>query len=274
MSKTASKVIIYILLIMIAIISIFPFIWVFVAVTHNNTQIFDVNYTMVLGGKFVQNFNTLKQSIPILQNLFNSVFSTVVFTFLTLLIDSMAGYGFTKFKFKGRDVLFFCCLITMMIPTQVTMVPLFIQMTKMHWVNSLWAIIIPNLSAMFGVFLMRQSMASFPDELIEASRIDGAGELHTFFGIVLPTMKASLASLAILTFVQQWGNYMWPLIVLNDSSKYTLPLSLAMLFQPSNTINYGSIMVGAVIAILPVLIFFLIFQKNFIEGLLSGAVKG
>jgi lactose/L-arabinose transport system permease protein len=186
----------------------------------------------------------------------------------------MAGFGFAKYHFKGNKTIFFICLITMMIPPQVTMVPLYIQMNSMHWVNTPWAIIVPGLASMFGVFLMRQNFEQFPNDLIESAHIDGAGDLRAFFQIVLPTMKPSLASLGILTFVQQWGNYMWPLIVLNKQSSYTLPLSLAMLVAPGNVINYGSIMVGAVITLLPVLIFFLIFQKNFIAGMLSGAVKG
>ncbi|HCC02872.1 MAG TPA: carbohydrate ABC transporter permease, partial [Ruminococcaceae bacterium] len=163
---------------------------------------------------------------------------------------------------------------TMMIPSQVTMVPLFIQMTKMHWVNTPASIIVPALASMFGVFLMRQSFEQFPNDLIESSKIDGAGELRTFFQIVFPNMRASIASLGILTFVTQWGNYMWPLIALNSEKSFTLPLALAMLIAPGEVINYGAIMVGAVIALLPVLIFFLIFQKNFISGMLSGAIKG
>jgi lactose/L-arabinose transport system permease protein len=191
-----------------------------------------------------------------------------------VIIDSMAGYGFAKFHFKGRDVIFYVCLATMMIPTQVTMVPLFIQMTKFGWVNSPIAIIVPGLANVFGVFLMRQNFESFPAELIESARIDGAGELHTFASIVAPAMKPAFASVAILSFVFQWGNYLWPLIVLNSAKSYTLPLALSMLVSPGNVIDYGAIMFGAVLALLPVLIFFLIFQKNFINGMLSGAVKG
>ena len=121
---------------------------------------------------------------------------------------------------------------------------------------------------------MRQNFEGFPNDLLESSRIDGAGEMRTFWNIVIPAMKPALASLGILTFVAQWGNYLWPLIVLNDASSYTLPLALSMLVAPGNVIDFGAIMLGAVLALLPVLIFFLIFQKNFISGMLSGAVKG
>lgn len=274
MKRTGTKVVIYIVLAIASVVSLFPFVWTFLASTHTNGQIFNLHDTFLPQGNFSQNLKQLEQEAPIWRNLGNSVFITVIYTALTLLLDAMAGYGFAKYHFKGNKTLFFSCLITMMIPPQVTMVPLYIQMTKMSWVNSPWAIIIPNLAAMFGVFLMRQSFEQFPNDLIESARIDGSGELRTFFRIVAPTMKPAFASLGILTFVQQWGNYMWPLIVLNKQESYTLPLSLAMLVAPGDVINYGAIMVGAVITLLPVLIFFLVFQKNFIQGMLSGAVKG
>lgn len=264
----------YCILIIVSIISVFPFIWTFIASTHTNTQIFQPAFTLVPKNNFVSNLIDLQNTAPIWNNLFNSLFITVTATVLTLLLDSMAGYAFAKYRFKGRDTLFFGCLITMMIPSQVTMVPMFIQMTKMKWVNTPKAIILPALAGMFGVFLMRQNFKQFPNDLIESARIDGAGELKTFFRIVAPTMKPAFASLGILTFQAQWGNYMWPLIVLNNQKSYTLPLELAMLVAPGNVINYGAIMVGAVITVLPVLIFFLFFQKNFIQGMLSGAVKG
>lgn len=274
MKHTASKIVAYIVLILVSFVSLFPFVWTFIASTHNNAQIFNLQYTFSPQNAFADNLNKLQKSVPIWDNLGNSIFITVIFTVLTLLLDSMAGYGFAKYHFKGKNVLFFVCLITMMIPPQVTMVPLFIQMTKISWTNTPWAVIFPSLASMFGVFLMKQSFEQYPDDLIEAARIDGAGEVRTFFQIVAPTMKPAFASLGILSFVQQWGNYMWPLIVLNKQKSYTLPLSLAMLVAPGNVINYGSIMVGAVITLMPVLIFFLIFQKNFIKGMLSGAVKG
>lgn len=274
MKQNGSRIIIYIVLTIISIVAVFPFIWTFIASTHTNGQIFKLSYTLVPTGNFVENLKQLQKLKPIWQNLLNSIFITVTCTVFTLLLDSMAGYGFAKFKFKGKNALFFGCLITMMIPSQVTMVPLFIQMTKMHWVNTPASIIVPALASMFGVFLMRQSFEQFPNDLIESSKIDGAGELRTFFQIVFPNMRASIASLGILTFVTQWGNYMWPLIALNSEKSFTLSLALAMLIAPGEVINYGAIMVGAVIALLPVLIFFLIFQKNFISGMLSGAIKG
>ena len=274
MRKPFTKTVIYIVLTVASIIAVFPFIWTIISSTHSNAQLFNLDYTFVPKMNFLANLKSLMAAMPIWHNLFNSIFITVTYTALVIVVDAMAGYGFTKFKFKGRDAIFFVCLVTMMIPQQVTMVPLFIQMTKFHWVNSPVAIIIPGLAGVFGVFLMRQNFDSFPNELIESARIDGASEMRTFVSVVAPTMKPAFASLGILSFVQQWGNYMWPLIILNSNKSYTLPLALSMLVAPGNVINYGAIMVGAVLAFLPVLVFFLIFQKNFINGMMSGAIKG
>ena len=186
----------------------------------------------------------------------------------------MAGYAFAKYEFKFKNALFFACLITMMIPQQVTMVPLFIQMSSFKWLDTALAIIVPGFASVFGVFLMRQNMSTFPDSLIQAARIDGASEARTFFTIIVPSMKSAFAALGIISFVNQWGNYLWPLVVLSSDKNYTMPLVLAILSQPNYVVHYGQIMVGAVMSLIPVLAMFLIFQKNFINGMLSGAIKG
>ncbi|MPQ31401.1 carbohydrate ABC transporter permease [Clostridium estertheticum] len=136
------------------------------------------------------------------------------------------------------------------------------------------AVILPSLASIFGVFLMRQNLMAFPDELMESARIDGANDFRMFFQIVVPTMKPAFTSLAILSFVQQWGNYLWPLIVLNTKDSFTIPLVLALMRAGGNIVDYGAIMVGAVMALVPVLVLFLFFQKNFIQGMLSGSLKG
>ena len=186
----------------------------------------------------------------------------------------MAGYGFSQYQFKGRDTLFIVILAAMMIPVQVLMVPLYIQFSKMNMVDSWWGIILSGLPGAFGVFLMRQAMLSFPRDLVESARIDGAGEARNFFTIVLPNMKPALTSLGILSFVNQWGNYYVPLVLLNTTEKYTVPVAISLLAQPNFDINYGALMLGACMAVLPIMVFFLIFQKNFIDGMMAGAIKG
>ncbi|MDO4339259.1 MAG: carbohydrate ABC transporter permease [Eubacteriales bacterium] len=264
----------YFILILAAIISVFPFVWTFLASTHTNTQIFQLEYTLKAGSNFSENLKNLLNVAPYWRNMANSIFIAGIYTVFVLLFDSMAGYAFAKFDFKGKNLIFFLCIASMFIPQQVTMVPLFIQLSAFGLMDTPWAVILPGLANVFGVFLMRQSFEAFPNDLIESARIDGAGDFRIFFTIVAPTMKPAFTSLGILSFVNQWGNFMWPLIALNSKDQYTMPLVLSLMVQPGMIIDYGAVMAGAVISLLPVLIFFLIFQKNFIDGILAGAVKG
>lgn len=269
-----ASVVSYLVLIFCVVVSLFPYLWTFLAATHTNSQVFNFAYTFHLGRNLVQNYFDLLKALPIWNNLFSSLFVAVVYTALILLIDSMAGYGFAQYRFKGRDTLFIVILAAMMIPVQVLMVPLYIQFSKMNMTDSYWGIILSGLPGAFGVFLMRQSMFSYPRDLIEAARIDGAGESRIFFTIVMPNMKPALTSLGILSFVNQWGNYYVPLVLMNTTEKYTVPVAMALLAQPNFDVNYGVLMLGACMAVLPIMIFFLIFQKNFIDGMMAGAVKG
>ena len=264
----------YVVLVVCVVIALFPYLWTFLAATHTNAQVFDFDYTFHLGTNLIQNYFDLLEVIPMWNNLFSSLFIAVIYTILILLIDAMAGYGFAQYQFRGRDTLFMICLAAMMIPVQVLMVPLYIQFSQMMLVDSYWAVILSGLPGAFGVFLMRQSMLSYPRDLIEAARIDGAGESRIFFTVVLPNMRPALTSLGILSFVNQWGNYYVPLVMLNSTDKYTVPVAMALLAQPNFDVNYGALMLGACMAVLPIVIFFLIFQRNFIDGMMVGAVKG
>lgn len=264
----------YLILTIVSVISIFPFIWTGIASTHTSSQVFQSEWALRLGNNFANNYRNLCKFSDVWLNLFNSIFIAVVYTALVCIIDAMAGYAFVKFKFKGRDTIFFLCLCSMFIPQQVTMIPLFMELNAFRLIDTPWAVILPMATAIFGVFLMRQSLAGFPDELLEAARIDGTNEFRLFAQIVAPTMKPAFASLGILSFVQRWGDYMWPLIVLRSKEKQTLPLILALMTTPGNPIDFGAALLGAVIVTIPVLIMFLCFQRSFIEGILSGAIKG
>lgn len=264
----------YVFLTLVSLISVFPFVWTFVASTHTNTQIFTTSMAFVPADNLIENYDTLMNFTNIWRSLFNSLYIALVSTVLVCIVDAMAGYAFSKFRFKGRDTVFFICVCSMFIPQQVTLIPQYMQMTTIGLINTPWAVILPKLSYIFGVFLMRQNLMAFPDELLEAARIDGAGDFRTFIQIVVPTMKPAFASLSILMFVQAWGDYLWPLITLSDRESFTMPLVMALLSAGANVIQYGALMVGAVLTLLPVLVFFLCFQKSFIEGMLSGAIKG
>jgi len=193
-------------------------------------------------------------------------------TFGILLIDSMAGYVLAKKKFPGRNLIFWIIISTMMIPGQVTLVPLFIMIRDLNLMDTHWALILPDLSMVFGVFLMRQFMYSIPDELIEAAKMDGASEWRTFWTIVLPLAKPGLAALGIFTFMNVWNSFLWPIIVLNNAKLYTLPVGLKTL-QDANLASFKLLMSGAAVAAIPMIIVFILFQRYFVKGLTLGGVK-
>ncbi|VBB09858.1 Hypothetical protein LUCI_5156 [Lucifera butyrica] len=264
----------YLLLITSLIISLYPFYWLFIAATLKDSAIFQLPPHLLPSGNFSENLSQLQEKGPVWQTFGNSLFVSGMFTLCTVYLSALTGYTFAKFNFKYKEGLFFLVLVTMMLPQQVIMIPLFKMMTAIGWQNELKAVIIPALANSFGVFFMRQNMMQVPAELLEAARVDGCHELRIFHQIVLPTVYPALAALAILSFMQQWGNFMWPLIILQDQSKMTLPIFLSMLVQPGQVIQYGQIMAGAAVGILPILLIFLFFQKYFVSGIYGGAVKG
>jgi len=194
-------------------------------------------------------------------------------TLFSLLFNSMAGYAFAKLRFGGRDRLFGLLLAGLVIPAQVGMLPLFLMMRALHLVNSYWGVIVPSLASVFGVFLIRQFMLSVPQELLEAARIDGAGELRIYWSVVMPLARPILATLAIFTFMTTRNDFMWPLIVLTDQSRYTLPVSIASLVG-EHAQDVELMMAGSVVTVLPVLALFLALQRYYIAGLMVGSVKG
>lgn len=267
------KIALYSLLAVGVIISIFPFYWMIIGATNPSGEIFSIPPSLIPGTYLVENFISLNESIGILRVVFNSLFIALSFTVLSLLICSAAGYAFAKFQFKGRDVIFFVLLLSMMIPYHVTLIPLFRIFVELNWLNTYQAVILPQLAYPFAIFLMRQNMQAIPSTLLEAARVDGAGEFRIFFKIVLPTMRPALAAVAIFLFMFQWNNFIWPLVVLNSGEMYTLPVALSSLIGLSD-IDYGQITLGAAISVVPIMVFFLILQKQFIAGILGGSVKG
>ncbi|MDR6993079.1 carbohydrate ABC transporter permease [Luteimonas sp. 3794] len=203
----------------------------------------------------------------------NSLMISAAITLGALLINTMAGYAFAKLRFKGRERIFQILLAALVIPAQVAMLPLFLMMKGLGLVNSFGAVVIPGLATVFGIFLVRQYARSIPDELLEAARIDGAGEMRIFFQIVLPMLKPVLVTLTIFTFMAAWNDFMWPLIVLTDQTNYTLPVALAALSR-EHIQDVEMMMAGAVVTVIPVLLLFLALQRYYIQGLLLGSVKG
>ncbi len=207
------------------------------------------------------------------RNFANSLLVSAAITALSLLLNTMAGYAFAKLRFAGRERMFQLLLAALVVPAQVAMLPLFLMMKQLGLVNSYWGVLVPGMASVFGIFLVRQYARSIPDALIEAARIDGAGELRIFFRIVLPLLKPVLVTLATFTFMGAWNDFMWPLIVLTDQQHYTLPVALAALSR-EHIMEVELMMAGAVVTVLPVLLLFLLLQRYYIQGLLLGSVKG
>lgn len=271
--KLASKIFGYFILLIAAFLSLFPFYFMFVSGTNTNNQILSVPPKLTIGTELVENFKILNEKIDIFTSIGNTMFVSVVYTVLSLLLFSAAGYILAKFNFRGKNLIFGFVMASMMIPPLVMYVPLFEMMINLDMTDSHWAVILPLLANAFGIFLMRQNMLEFPTALLEAGRIDGVGEIGLFFRVVLPNIKPALGALVIYMFTSMWNNFMWPLIILGSEEKYTLPISLAMLDGNPTNKNYAVIMLATAIATLPILILFLVFQKQFVAGVLGGAVK-
>jgi multiple sugar transport system permease protein len=205
--------------------------------------------------------------------LLNSAALTTVVTVVSLLFNVAAGYAFAKLQFAGRDRIFKLLLGALVIPGQVAMVPLFLLLKQLGLVNTYGGVIIPGLASIFGIFLVRQYALSVPDEMLEAARIDGASELRIFRSIIVPVLRPIIVTLAVFTSLGAWNEFMWPLIVLNDSDLYTLPVALATLSR-EHVQDSELMMAGAVLTTLPVLLVFLVLQRHYIAGLMVGSVKG
>ena len=203
----------------------------------------------------------------------NSIFVASTITILTLLVSSMTGYVFAKLPFPGRDRLFWVVLSMMMIPFTVSIIPSFALMDRLGWINSYFALIVPIVFNPFGIFLMRQFMMALPGDLLDAARMDGASEFRVFFQIVIPLSQAALAALGILTFLAQWDNFLWPLVILQDPDKYTVPLGLAQ-FRGRLGTEIGPTAAGSILAVLPVLIIYIFAQRKFVEGIALTGLKG
>jgi multiple sugar transport system permease protein len=267
------KIILYFSLIIAGLITIAPFIWMLSASFMENGKasiyppiFFPYDFS------FIQ-YENLFSRLNILRNFFNSLLLSISITAISLFFNSMAGYAFAKFRFSGKDKLFKLLLSSMIIPSQVTMLPLFLMLKSMGLINTYMAIIIPGLANIFGIFLIRQYVLSIPDSLIEAAKIDGATEFQIYRKIIIPLAAPILVTLAIFTFMGTWNDFLWPLIALTDDSMYTLPVALANLMG-EHTKDPELMMAGSVITILPVVVVFLVLQKYYIKGIMMGGVKG
>ncbi|WP_246042484.1 carbohydrate ABC transporter permease [Cohnella pontilimi] len=248
-----------------------PFVWMILSSFKSNLEI--ISSTSIWPqAPSAEGYVTVVRDAPFMRWLMNSLVTSTAITLGTLFTSALAGYIFAKFHFRGKQTIFVVLLGTMMIPFQVVMIPTYLIISKLGLLNSLLALVVPGLVSAFGVFLARQAVESIPYEMIESARMDGSGEFRTFWQIVLPQITSMLSALGIFTFMAAWNNYLWPLIVLNDNEKMTVPLALVF-FNSKNTVNYNVSMSAGVLIMIPVFIVFLLFQRHFIKGLTMTGMK-
>ncbi|CAN7199547.1 carbohydrate ABC transporter permease [Devosia sp. LjRoot3] len=259
----------YTLLVIAAFVSVFPFLWMLIGATNYSADIIKGKVTP--GTALLQNISVFFNSVDMPRILFNSFFIAGVGTALTLLISSLAGYGFEMFRSKFREKVFGGLLLMLSIPFAALMIPLFIMMANFKMINTYQAIILPTVASIFIIFYFRQATKAFPHELRDAARIDGLKEWQIFLYVYMPVMRSTYAAATIIVFMANWNNYLWPLIVLQTNEMKTLTLVVAGLTS-AYTPDFGVVMVGAIFATLPTLVIFFLLQRRFVEGML-GAVK-
>jgi multiple sugar transport system permease protein len=256
-----------------AIVTLFPLFWMLSASFMSNGEATSFPPHIVPHAATLAQYRQLFLRLNLGRAFFSSAFIAVMVTVCSVLFGSMAGYAFARLRFGGRDRLFNLLLIGLIIPPQVGMLPLFLLMKRLHLVNTYWGVIIPSMVTVFGIFLIRQFMVSVPQELLEAARIDGAGEFRIYWSVVMPLARPILATLATFMFMSTWNDFMWPLIVLSDATRYTLPVALANLVG-EHAQDVELMMAGSVVTVIPVLALFIVLQRYYIAGLMAGSVKG
>lgn len=261
------------LLIAFAVFSLAPLLWMLSVSFMPAGEASALPPPLLPSAPTLDNYRLLFSRMGIGRYALNSVWIALLVTALSLLFNTLAGYAFAKLAFRGRERLFQTLLGALVIPAQVAMMPLFLLLKEMGLVNSLGGVVVPAMASVFGIFLVRQYTRGIPDELIEAARIDGAGEFRIFWQIVLPLLKPVLVTLATFTFLGSWNDFMWPLIVLSDSGLHTLPVALSNLAR-EHVQDSELMMAGSVLTVLPVLLLFLALQRYYLQGLLLGSVKG
>ncbi|GAA1724662.1 carbohydrate ABC transporter permease [Isoptericola hypogeus] len=253
--------------------SLGPLLWMVVSSVKPEGEIRQFPPTLIPQEVTLSNYTALFDSLNFPRFFLNSVVVALAVTVGSVLFSAMVGYALAKIDFPGRRALFALVMGTLMVPGMVTFVPLFVLVANLDLINTYAALILPFLAAPFGVFLMRQFMLDIPDELLDAARVDGAGEFRTFFRIVLPQAKPALATLGILTFLGSWNNFLWPLVAVQSADMYTLPVALALYSTGQNTVQYGLLVAGATVIVLPILVVFLFLQRHIVQGISTTGLK-
>jgi multiple sugar transport system permease protein len=256
-----------------ALLMLAPFYFMFVFATHSRTEIFNLPPPLWFGDDLLANLKLLTERLPFWRNLGWSLYVALASTVLTLFFCSMAGYAFALFEFRFKGALFALVMGTMLLPSFMNMIPTFMIMDALGWIDEHRALYLPGAASAFGIFLMRQyASTAVPRELVEAARMDGCGEFAIYRHVVLPLLKPALGTLGLVTFIGSWNNFIGPLVVMRSADRYTLPLALRSLQSTVNT-EWGALMAGSAIATIPLLILFFFSSRQLIAGLTAGAVK-
>lgn len=257
-----------------ALLMLAPFYFMFVFATHTRSDIFSLPPPTWFGQAMLVNIELLQQNVPLFWRNFGiSVYVAVIGTALSLFFCSLAGYAFAMYDFRFKKTAFAIVMATMLLPPFLGMIPTFMVMNFLGWLNEPRALYLPGAAGAFGIFLMRQYIGSaIPRELVEAARMDGCGEFRIYWNIVLPLTTPALGTLGLISFIASWNNFLGPLIVMRDMESYTLPLALRSMQSPVNT-EWGAVMAGSAVAVLPLLVLFVLSSRRLIDGLTAGAVK-
>lgn len=273
MTVTRNRALIYAVLVVAVAVTVMPFVWMLLGSFKTQGEILRNPTGWIPESPTLENYVQWFAHLNIEQFFLNSTIVAVVTVLGNLLFCSMVGYALAKIDFPGKRLLFLMVMVTLMVPAVVTFVPLFVMVSRLGMVDTYPALILPYLAQPLGVFLMRQFMLGIPDSLLEAARIDGAGEARIFARIVLPLCGPPLATLAILTFLGSWNNFLWPLVAAQTEARYTLPVALALFSQGENATDYGLLLSGSVLVIAPIVALFIFLQRYFIQGIAFTGIK-
>ena len=263
----------YIISILLAVLALIPFLWMISTSLKSRGALMSIPIEWIPAEPTLDAYTEVFSRFPFLRTIGNSLFISVAFTLITLVSASMAAFAFAKLRFRGSGVILSIYIATMMIPTQVTMIPLFVVMNRLGLIDSYASVILPSMFKPFAVFLLVQQMKTIPNDYLDAARIDGAGLFHIYFRGALPLCIPTLATLAVTTFMESWNDYLWPLLMLTDRNKMTLPIALSTLNGQYNT-EYNVLMAGSLISMIPIIIIYIAAQKQFKAGLMAGGIKG
>lgn len=273
-SVMIGKILFQVLMIVGALVSVFPFYWMFVIASNDRGAVFHIPPMLTIGDQFVENFTRVLDRSDFFAALGNSLFVSSAVTLSVVFFCTLAGYAFAKYDFPLKSVLFYFVIATLFVPQQLGVLPTYVIMAKLHWIDSFKALIVPAMVNAFGIFWMRQYISTaVHTELIEAGRMDGGGHFRIFWNIAIPVITPAMATLGILNFMTVWNDFFWPLVVLKNSENFTIQIALQQLFSNRDGLDFGMIMSATFTATIPLLIVFLLFSRWVIAGLTSGAIK-